>query len=93
MSLENAIANYIQNLGIGVEDWVVLLFLMGILPLYAQDFRFGILIHFIVFGFLFVLANSVGINTGKILMLVFVFVVLMALGMLISFSKQGGSTI
>jgi len=93
MTMETFIADWVAKLGINVPDILLVMFGFAIIPLYAQDFRFGVLMHFLTFGVLFVLATSLGMNTTKLLIMVFIMVIVMALGILTSFARGGGTQV
>lgn len=67
-----------DNVGISLENIVLLVVVLGGFVFYAKDFRLGVVIHFIMMGATFMWFYAAGFNFGTALLLFFMFLILMA---------------
>jgi hypothetical protein len=84
----------VHNLGlVGLDQLVIIITVLGMLIFFAKDVRLGIVMLFFFSIMEFVLFNAVGYRTDFVLIMVFASVVLMAISLLISYSRESGGGI
>lgn len=83
------LGSLLDNLGMAFPDIVLLGVILSTIIFYAHDIRYGLLLQFILFGFLIVWLDSINVDLTKTLIAFFVVLVIMTLSSLISGAKQG----
>ncbi len=67
------------NLGMGIENVILLVVMAGMLIFYAKDFKIGLILQFISAGILFALFYTWEWNYSSSLVVMFMILVIMAL--------------
>jgi len=70
------------NIAMTLENWVLLLVVLGGVIFYASDTKLGILLHMLTTGTLFIVFYNTNLNFVPSLTVFFVFLVLLALTLL-----------
>ena len=84
----------VHNLGLqGLDQLVIIITVLSMLIFFAKDVRLGIVMLFFFSIIEFVLFYGAGYNTSYFLIMVFASVVLMAISLLISYSKETGGIV
>ena len=73
--LQTTVAN---NIGVSLENTILILFLIGGGIFYAKNFQIGIIMHFVGSGLLFMLFYVLGLNYVFALVIFFISLVIMA---------------
>lgn len=88
----NVFNQVVDNLGMSFENVILLLVFLGGLIFYSRDARIGIILHFFLYAGCFAWFYSAGLIYGGALILMFMFLVFLALSLYAVDAKasQGG---
>ena len=85
------IINFLPNsIGFGLTDLVLLLTVLGSIILFAKDFKIGLISLVMLLSLEFIIFATLGFETYKTIILLFVTFVLLALSLYTSTGKSGG---
>ena len=79
-----------QSVGFGLTDLILLLTIFGSIILFAKDFKVGLISLVMLLSLEFILFATLGLETYKVITLLFVSMVLLALSLYTSNAKTGG---
>jgi len=84
---------FTSNLGVGdITDIVLFLLLTAGIIWFAEDFRKGVIVNFVIFMAVFIWFALVGLSVEKILMTALSLMILIALSIYLTYAKkQGGA--
>jgi len=77
-----------KSLGVGMEDTILIVTLLGSLVMFAKDLRIGLMFLFIMTGAEFMLFYSFSMDYVKALIIFLSTLVLLALSLLIGYGKS-----
>lgn len=94
MSFNPGITTIVQNIGLSFEWTICFIVLIAGFILYGLDFKIGVITHFLTFGLIFIWFYQVGYNFVTPLIFMFIFLVIMALTLYMTYqtTKQAGFT-
>lgn len=76
------------NLGVGIDDLLIIFTGLVLLLFYAVDFRIGVVLTFFLFSVEVIVFQAIGLPTSKIVILSLGSFVLLALSMYVSVAKN-----
>lgn len=88
MSIETLLAEQVSNLGVSVEDYLLIAITLTSFIFTAVEFRMGIMLMFVISIFELVLFIAWGLSTTKLLYAVFVILIIMTLTILTTYQQQ-----
>jgi hypothetical protein len=85
--MEDLIDLIVDNLGIGFENLVLVLTILGSLILFAKDLRLGATVMFMFFAIEFIIFYNTGLETLGVLIALLVSLVVLTLSLYLTHSK------
>ena len=79
------------SFGIGIQDYILLVTILGLFIFYAIDLRIGLLIQFVSLALMFIAFHAISWPTQHVLLALLATLVLLALSLFVSYQKTRGS--
>lgn len=92
-SVIEVLTEHFSSVGVSFENWLLLVLVLGAIVFFAMDFRYGLVILFVLTSVLYVILFSLGLLTSVTLIALVVILVLMAVSLYLNFSHSGGGAV
>lgn len=92
-SVIEVIIGHFASVGVSFENWLLLILVLGAVVFFAADFRYGLVVLFVMMSVLYVLLYALGLLTSVTLIALVVVLVLMAVSLYLNFSHTGGQAV